>query len=587
MILKALYDYYNRSADLAPIGMEYKEIGFLIVIDWNGNFVRLEDRRIDNKSCSKFLVTKQVGRTSGVKPNLLWDNSSYVLGYSDKEFKGNKLQLCYQSFKDKIDEAHQILPENRELTAVYRFYQKDYNELLSEIKTDQLWSVVEKNLTKNFSFLIDGEYHIVAENSEIISAVAKHDNKVDNKIYDQAICLITGIKSTPVTISTATYIPGSQATAKLVAFQVDSGYDSYGKSQGNNAPISEEANFAFTTALKQLLGKESKNKFTLGSRTYLFWASSKSEASMQIENSMFSFLGNSFDSDSSETDNPNSKIYEVRDTFMKIYSGEYPSNSDDRFYILGLAPNSARIAVVYWQDIPIKDFAKNLVSHFKDMEIIDCRPADKRKPYVGIHSMMSAVTLGGDSSKVQPNLPDAIIKSIMQHTPYPASLFNACIRRIRAEQSPSITRIAIIKAYLNRITNNNNNKKLTVMLDNNNTNQGYVCGRLFAVLEYIQYRANGQSSIRERYLNAASATPAAVFPTLLNLSVHHSEKLSQGSQIYTEKLKAEVIQKISADGFSSHLDLSDQGRFFVGYYHQRQDIFTSKTDSSDQETIKI
>jgi CRISPR-associated protein Csd1 len=583
MILKALYDYYNRAADLAPMGMEYKEIGFLIVLDWDGNFIRLEDRRIDNKVCSKFLVSKQVGRTSGVKPNLLWDNSSYVLGYSDKEVKGNKLQLCYQSFKDKIGEAHQILPDNRELNATYRFYQQDYNELIAAVKADQLWPVVEKNLTKNFSFLIDGEYHLVAENREIINAFAKPDNNEDGKIYDQAICLITGIKSTPITISTATSISGSQATAKLVAFQVNSGYDSYGKSQGNNAPISEEANFAFTTALKQLLERDSKNKFLLGNRTYLCWASSKSETSKQIENSMFSFLGNSFDNDSSESDDPNSKIYEVRDTFMKIYSGEYPSNSDDRFYILGLAPNSARIAVVYWQDTSIKDFARNLGAHFDDMEIIDSRSADKRKPYVGIHSMMSAVTLGGKSSEVQPNLPDAVIKSIIQHTPYPASLFNACIRRIRAEQSPSITRVAILKAYLNRITNNSN-KKLTVMLDNDNTNQGYVCGRLFAVLEYIQYRANGQSSIRERYLNAVSATPAAVFPTLLNLSVHHSEKLSQGSQIYTEKLKSEVIQKIAADGFPSHLDLNDQGRFFVGYYHQRQDIFSPKSDSDESES---
>jgi CRISPR-associated protein Csd1 len=508
-----------------------------------------------------------------------------VLGYSDKEMKGNKLQLCYQSFKNKIDEAHQILSENQELTAIYQFYQQPYDKLISSIKADRLWSTVEKNLTKNFSFLIDGEYNIVAENKEIINAMAKSDNK-DSNINEQAVCLITGLKSTPITISTATSISGSQATAKLVAFQVNSGYDSYGKSQGYNAPISEEANFAFTTALKQLLRRDSPNKFMLGNRTYLFWASSQSDASKQLENGIFSFLGNTYDNEDSEADDPNRKISEIKDTFIKIYSGEYPTNSDDRFYILGLAPNSARIAVVYWQDIPSKDFAKNLVKHFEDMEIIDGRPADKRKPYIGIHSMISAVTLGGKSSEFQPNMPDAVFKSIIQCTPYPASLFNACIRRIRAEQKTNIIRIAIIKAYLNRILNNNN-KKITIMLDNDNTNQGYVCGRLFAILEYIQYRANRQSSICERYLNSASSTPAAVFPTLLNLSVHHSEKLSQGSQVYTEKLKAEVIQKISADGFPSHLDLNDQGRFFVGYYHQRQDIFTSKTDSSEQGANEI
>jgi CRISPR-associated protein Csd1 len=247
-----------------------------------------------------------------------------------------------------------------------------------------------------------------------------------------------------------------------------------------------------------------------------------------------------------------------------------------------LAPRKARIAVVYWQEISVKKFAENIVEHFKDMELVDNRPQDKRKPYSGLHAMMSAVTLGGKSSDVQPNLPDATIKSIMEHTPYPIALYNADIRRIRAEQNATITRIAILKAYLNRITNYNN-IKLNTMLDKDNNNQGYLCGRLFAVLEYIQYRANKQNTIKERYQNAASATPASVFPTLMNLSVHHAEKLSEGANIYCEKLKAEIIQDISANGFPTHLDLNDQGRFFVGYYHQRQALFAGKADTADSD----
>ena len=136
--------------------------------------------------------------------------------------------------------------------------------------------------------------------------------------------------------------------------------------------------------------------------------------------------------------------------------------------------------------------------------------------------------------------------------------------------------MAILKAYLNRI-NDDNNKKIEVMLDKNNTNQGYLCGRLFAVLDRIQEDANGINSIRERYLNSASSTPAAVFATILNLSSHHLENLSsEGKKVFYEKIKQEIIDKISADGFPAHLDLQDQGRFFVGYYHQRQDFFTRK-----------
>ena len=120
------------------------------------------------------------------------------------------------------------------------------------------------------------------------------------------------------------------------------------------------------------------------------------------------------------------------------------------------------------------------------------------------------------------------------------------------------------------------------MLDTSNTNQGYLCGRLFAILVKIQKDANNIETIAERYQSAASATPAAVFPTLLNLSTHHREKLSDGARIYYEKQIQEVVEKISADGFPAHLDLQDQGRFFIGYYHQRQNLFTSKSDNNNQ-----
>ncbi len=280
--------------------------------------------------------------------------------------------------------------------------------------------------------------------------------------------------------------------------------------------------------------------------------------------------------------NPNAKIEQVRKVFTAIYSGTLNTSLDDRFYILGLAPNSARIAVVYWSESSLKDFAAKILQHFSDMEIVDTRK--DRKPYMGIKDILSAVTLGGKQSEATPNLPEAIVQSIFQGTPYPYTLFSACIRRIRAESGDNganrIARIAILKAYLNR-TNDNNNK-IDIMLDKTNTNPGYLCGRLFAVLDKIQEDANKINSIRERYMNAASATPSSVFATILNLSAHHLEKLSnEGQKVKYEKLKQEIIDKIPADGFPAHLDLQDQGRFFIGYYHQRQDFFTKKEENKD------
>lgn len=576
MILKALYDYYNRCGDLPMPGMEEKEIGFLVVISKSGEFLRFEDCRMDKNHARTYLVKKHVGRSSAAVANYLYDNSAYVLGVSDKS--NGKEQLYFDTFKQKVNSIFETFPENNDLSALAAFYRQTRENIAAAIEGDPLWEDIKKNLSKKFStfsFRIDGDTKIMAEKKEILQ-LGDHEGNGEH----ECICLVTGIHGAPVETTTATMIPGSQATAKLVAFQVNSGYDSYGKKKCDNAPISEDAEFAYTTALNAMLQSGSRNKFAVGNRTFVFWASSKSEAAEQAEDSLFDLLGYTEE----KQDDPNAKIEQVRKVFTSIYSGTLKTSLDDNFYILGLAPNSARIAVVYWSESSLKGFASKILRHFEDMEIIDTRK--EKKPYMGIKDMLSAVTLGGKQSEATPNLPEAIVKSIFQGTPYPYTLFSACIRRIRAEsgdkeKSPiRIGRIAILKAFLNRT--NDNNKKIDTMLDKDNTNPGYLCGRLFAVLDRTQEDANGISSIRERYMNAASATPSSVFATILNLSSHHLEKLpNEGKKVFYEKLKQEIIDKIPAEGFPAHLDLQDQGRFFIGYYHQRQDFFTKKEEDKD------
>ena len=573
MILQALYDYYHRFGDLPRKGMELKEIGFLIVIDNEGHFLRFEDRRIDKKQAQRFLVKKHVGRTSALAANYLYDNSGYVFGYSEK----GDATAQYMTFKNKVESIYESNPDNEAIIAVHKFYLQEQSIVLEQMQKDSLWPEIEKNLNKKFStfsFLVEGDSKIVAEKTELL------DIEDGTSLEEGQVCIISGKKGAIVETTTATMIPGSQATAKLVAFQVGSGYDSYGKSKGGNAPISEDAEFAYTTALNHLLESNSRNKFTVGSRTFLFWASKNDEAGKQTEESIFSMFGFS-----DQEDDPNRNIEQVRKVFTSICSGEIKTTSDDKFYILGLAPNAARIAVVYWAEIPLKEFAGTICKHFDDMEVVDTR-LDK-KPYMSLRNILSTVTLGGKVSDATPNLPDAVVKSIFQGLPYPQTLFASCIRRIRAESGDKdknavhITRAAIIKAYLNRI---NNNQKIQVMLDKDNTNQGYLCGRLFAVLDKIQEEANNQHSIRDRYMNSASSTPAAVFSTILNLSNHHIENLkSEGRKIYFEKLKQEIVSKIDAEGFKAQLDMQDQGRFFIGYYHQRQDFFTKNDENNNEQ----
>ena len=564
MILRALYDYYNRCDNLPAKGMEEKEIGFLLVLSPEGRFLRFEDCRLGKDRARIYLVKKHVGRSSAAVANYLYDNSAYVLGYSDKT--NGKEQLYFDTFKEKVETIAKVFPDNKDIYAIQAFYKNSRDSIIQTVSQDVLWKDIRKNLSKKystFSFRIQGDLKIVAEKKEILQL-----EECDSS--DAKFCLVSGKYGVPVDTTTATMIPGSQAIAKLVAFQVNSGYDSYGKTKCGNAPISEEAEFAYTTALNSMLQKGSRNKFMLGNRTFVFWASSKNEAAVEAENSLFELLGYSEE----VKDDPNANIMKARKVFESIYSGLLKTELDDRFYILGLAPNSARIAVVYWSETTLKDFAGKILNHFNDMEIHDTRK--DKKPYMGIREIISSVTLGGKISDATPNLPEAVVKSIFQGLPYPQTLYSACVRRIRAEQKLTIARAAIIKAYLNR--QNNNNKTIDIMLDKDNNNQGYLCGRLFAVLDKIQEDANNISSIRERYMNAASATPSAVFATILNLSIHHSEKLDEGRKIYFEKLKQEIIDKMSANGFPAHLGLQDQGRFFVGYYHQRQDFFVSRKE---------
>ena len=578
MILKALYDYYNRCGDdIVPMDMAYVDFYYSIVLDEKGNFIRLEP--LGGDSGLPLLTFRPEERTSAPVPHCMGDHAGYILGLKAVKAKENfdyakemtRNEKTLTAFKKDIENYFNILPNNSFVQAIHAFYKKFSLETINAIKHDSHWGDFCKYLAKNITFSVIGINGYAASDNEILQ-VKKQSKSNENK---KAVCLITGVKEKPVNTTYSSFILGGKSNAKLVAFQVNSGYDSYGKKMGLNAPISEKAEFKYTTALLKLLSKNSRNKFRIGDRSFIFWASSNSEAAEQTEGSLFDLLGYTEE----EVDDPNAKIEQVRKVFTAIYSGSLKTSLEDRFYILGLAPNSARIAVVYWSECSLKEFAGKILCHFKDMEIKDTR-IDK-KPYMGIKSMLAAVTLNGKQSEATPNLPEAVVKSIFQGTPYPFTLFSACIRRIRAESGNKdairIARMAIIKAYLNRI--NDNNKKIETMLDKSNTNQGYLCGRLFAVLENLQYAANKQDSIRSGYMNAAASTPSAVYPTILKLSNSHYSKLAKdkkGLAIYFDNQKKEIMAQIS--DFPDTLDLSDQGRFFLGYYHQKNHEENKETE---------
>ena len=577
MILKALYDYYQKLKDLgevAPAGAQKKAIQFIIVIDSEGRLKTVEDTR-DSDGKGKVFFVSTGSRTSKIVPNLFWDNKEYVLGLEGKvkvSGKGKdkqKIQDEHTAFIRKCQEIAAQNPDEPGFQAVCRFYEQHGEDAICS--NEDIKKQILEDSNGNIAFQLQGGETIIGDNPKLFEYAFTGKDTSENT----GICLVTGRSTHPVITTTATKISGSQATAKLVAFQVDSGYDSYGREKGENAPISKEAEHAYSTALNHLLADDSRNKFTVGSRTFVFWASSSSQAGKEAESALFSMLGMQHDDKSDQ----NSNVDSVREAFKAIYSGKTLSMDDDRFFILGLAPNAARIAVVYWNETTVKEFARTILRHFDDMEIGNPGP----KPYYGLYQMLRAVTLKGKVQDVQPNLVEATVKSIFQGTPYPYSLYASCLERIRAEQSVWQVRATILKAYLTRLSRGN--YKVSTMLDKTNTNQGYLCGRLLATIEKIQLEVqNNESNVLERYLNAASSTPVAVFATLLNLSVHHEGNLKKERKIFFTRLKQEIISKISADGFPAHLSLQDQGMFMIGYYQQRQDFFTPKSSGDDKQS---
>jgi CRISPR-associated protein Csd1 len=580
MILQALYDYYQRKAadpesGIAPEGFEWKEIPFVIVIDRDGNFVSLEDTREGEgkkKKAKSYLLPKSVVRTgpNGWKNSfLLWDHYGYVLGHARSERDKDQAMAEKQmpSFIEKLHSLPVDVKVDEGVLAVMRFYENGEYE---KVKESDNWRECSKIVGCNMSFRLDGEVGLIP----CLDAVRIYvESQIGESADDAAgLCLVTGKNAAIARIHSDT--PINKDSKKFVSFQKNSGYDSYGKEQAFNAPISKSAEFAYTTALNMLLGKESKNKVQVGDATTVFW-SQKQET---FEEDFPAFFGY-------RKDDPDADVRAVKALYEGVYAGHAGMDSDTRFYVLGLAPNSARISVRFWHTGTIAEFAGNIRQHFDDLDMIR---SPKDSGHFSMFWLLSAMAHEGKVDNVPPNLAGQIFQSIITGGLYPATMLQQAIRRIRATQDVTRLQASILKAYLNRFSRiyKTKEKEINVALDPTNGNPGYRLGRLFAVLEKIQEEASPglNATIRDRFYGAASSTPVTVFPQLLKLKNHHLSKLENaGRRVNFERMLAGVFEGIGNE-MPSHLSMEDQARFAIGYYHQRQDFFKKKDSDNNNET---
>ncbi len=502
---------------------------------------------------------------SGKDANLLWDNASFVFG------RGKKGALKLESFISTIEtwlrDCHDV-----GIRAVKIFCERLKND---PGRTGRL--LARFNLAEDFekrdpiiAFRLMNDGPIYVQDRPAVIAVYKKARLLADSGALHGTCLITGEKEVPITKNEIVIkgVWGAQTSGANIVSVNDvenPAFRSFNKSQGYNSPISKHASFSYTTALNHLLRKDSPQRLQVGDASVVFWADRQTE----WETGIVDIFGEP------PKDDPDRNVRAVRSLYTAIDQGLLENDTGQtKFFALGLAPNAARIAIRFWQHGTVAEMAGRIKQHFDDL-IIERSPRDP--PYLSLFRLLVSVATQGKADNIPPNLGGELIRSIFAGVPYPQTLLAAAVRRIRAEHEVTYARAALMKACINRATRYANltiKEEFRMSLDEANTQIGYRLGRLFAVLEKIQEEANPgiNATIRDRFYGAASSTPVTVLPTLLKLKNHHLSKLeNRGRAVNFEKRIGEIMEGLSE--FPAQLRIEDQGRFAIGYYHQRQDFF--------------
>ena len=575
MILQALVDYYETllaNNKVAKQGWCQAKTAFALNLNIDGSLKGILTLKEEEERGKKKIwvpsyreVPQMVARSSGVSANFLCDNSKYMLGV-DAEGSGKRVQECFEAAREKHLKILEFSngPMAMAIKGFFRTWIPE--EAIKNDKLQEMWEEITDG--SNLIFTMDTNE---AQKDEEIR-IAWQNFLDQEEECKKGICLVTGKEGEIARIhSTIKGVQGAQSSgAALVSFNAPA-FESYAKEQSYNAPVGKYAAFAYTTALNYLLTQKDY-KFQFGDTTVVYWA----ENGEEIYQDVFEW----------SIEPPKDNQETIKSIFQNLKEQRaidldgIELNVNQRFYILGLAPNAARLSVSFFYENSFGNILKNIQKHYYRMEMV--RPSWEEREYLGVRGMLyETVNQNSKDKKPIPNLPGAVLKAILGNTKYPENLYNNSMIRIRAEQG-RITwgRASIVKAYL--IQNHHLQKgEMFVKLNEETNNTPYVLGRIFAVLESIQEEANPgiNTTIRDKYFNSACANPASVFPILIKLKNSHIRKIERQTEWkkkYFEKSLTELTGKIIE--FPKSLTLEEQGQFILGYYHQVQKRYEKKEE---------
>lgn len=610
MILQALYQLYGRLLDepdsgISPPGYSKAPVSYALNLSETGELLDILDLREQGKGRSKRLVPmdmdipRQVKRTSGVSANFMCDNSGYVLGVVQK--KGKPIELADKKFDDMRARQKEILgdvddPGVRAILGFFSTWDPEHAEEHPVLQP--VWDELMRG--GNLIFKLDGTQGFVHQRPAIRKA---WERAISEKSHENTgHCLVTGEHAPVARIhDNIKGVSGANTKgADIVSFN-QKAFTSYGKEQSINAPVSEQAAFGYVTALNYLL-RSDRYRLRIGDTTTVFWA----EKPAYLEEDILAELldptipmdtANKAKASDGEGETRLRRDLQatrmVRDALDRAAHGKSLEESivgvdkDVRFYILGLAPNNARLSVRYWHVDTFGSLLEKIGQHYSDMAII-LPPWETGSFPVWMIVNSTAPVIEGkrDGRRASPLLGGALTRAVLMGTHYPQGMYTALLARIRAEQEVSPVQVAMIKACLVRGARISGSKakegNYTVSLNEEWTDTAYLLGRLFATLEKAQQDAASgaklSSTIRDRYFGAASATPRSVFPVLLRLAQHHIAKAEYGG-IADRQIEA-IVGRL--DSFPAHLNLEEQGNFVLGYYHQRQDFYRKRSPETQE-----